>query len=249
MPMRGGIVLRFGEQLGMRVGKRLGMILGLLSVAAFCVLLASGLALGAEADDGIVLSVTGTGVVKAQPTRATISAAVEKFATTASAAERMVQESFDAVAQELASSGAKVTSDYFSIYPRYDYSEGGMTIIGYEARKHIQVTVDDLNQVGFVVDTLLQSGVGSIYNVNYVLSDSSEAHAEATRNAIDDARFKAETTAKHLGMTLGPMTSVTVDGYEPFFDGSYGRVDTGLGVADFAPVTVRVNIHITYTLK
>ncbi|HSK74698.1 MAG TPA: SIMPL domain-containing protein [Pyrinomonadaceae bacterium] len=90
------------------------------------------------------------------------------------------------------------TSDY-SLNPEQDYySEKMPKIIGYEVKNTVTVSIDDLSQVGAVIDAATKAGANSVEGIQFVLGEASPAQGEALALATRQAMAKAEAIARSL---------------------------------------------------
>jgi uncharacterized protein YggE len=96
-----------------------------------------------------------------------------------------------------------------SLYPIYDQ---GQTISGYNASNNVVVTVDDVNQVGAVLDAAVRAGANQATNVQFGFKDESALRNQALAAAAADARGKADALAGALGLQITGIESVAEGG-------------------------------------
>ncbi|TVU73867.1 SIMPL domain-containing protein [Cobetia crustatorum] len=72
----------------------------------------------------------------------------------------------------------------------------------------ISISLTDLNQVPEVIDLLLGAGVNQLAGVQYQLSDRDALEDKVLKEALLNARHKAELMAQTLGATLGAVQSI-----------------------------------------
>ena len=89
------------------------------------------------------------------------------------------------------------TSDY-SLNPERDYSAKTPKISGYEVKNTVTVSINDLNQVGAVIDAATKAGANSVDGISFVLGEASPAQGEALALATKQAMAKAESIARSL---------------------------------------------------
>ncbi|MDQ2746477.1 MAG: SIMPL domain-containing protein [Acidobacteriota bacterium] len=90
------------------------------------------------------------------------------------------------------------TSDY-SLNPEQDYSKNVPKISGYEVKNTVTVSIQDLSQVGAVIDAATKAGANSIEGIQFVLRENSPAQGDALALAAQQAKTKAEAVAQSLG--------------------------------------------------
>lgn len=160
-----------------------------------------------------MLTVSGTGTVTVAPDQAVVNLTVVTMAATAQAAQEENARHTNAAIEALLKVGLareSIQTSGYSIWPEYNYNEKREKpeIIGYRAHNQMHVKVDDLGLVGKVIDTAIQAGVNQVESVFFVRKDFSEAAREALFKACLEARAKAETIARALGVSLGAVMSV-----------------------------------------
>ena len=84
----------------------------------------------------------------------------------------------------------------------------GTVIEGYTVEIELSVRLLDLNLVGVVIDTAMQSGAGSAHELMFEKSTVSDAYNTALAQAAQMAMEKAEALAESCGMTLVELVSV-----------------------------------------
>jgi len=88
------------------------------------------------------------------------------------------------------------------------YAGAAPTITGYTATNVVEVTLDDLGQVSKVIDSAAQSGANLIQKLQYQLKNPSILHAQALREAAENAKTNAEAMASGLGLKAVRVLSV-----------------------------------------
>jgi uncharacterized protein YggE len=171
-----------------------------------------GSAAGSD-ESGLGITVSGIGKVKAAPDQASFSFGVETQGATAGEALAANNEAVQTVIDAVKGQGideANIQTQSVSVYPRY--SEDGQIIVGYTASNTVSVLIEDLEQVGAVVDAAASAGANQVYGPNLSIADQTELYKEALANAYDDARDKAEAVAAAAGVALGPVVNVVEGG-------------------------------------
>ncbi len=149
------------------------------------------------------ITVVGDSTAKITPDTAVIKFSVLTQNNQALAAQQENARKSEAVktAVESATQNTKTeikTSDY-SVSPQQDYYSGKMPkILGYEVKNTVVVSINDLNQVGTVIDAATKAGANSIEGISFVVREDSPAHGDALALASKQAMSKAEAIAKSL---------------------------------------------------
>lgn len=158
------------------------------------------------------LHVSASGYADVAPDRAIVSAGVVQQGK--SAREAMIGNAslMTAVFDELEKAGIpkkNITTSQLSLQPQYDYRDRRKpTIKGYEARNTVTVKSDDIDQVGPMLDALVNAGVNNINQVQFTVKDPKAAKDQARTDAIREAKAKAESMADAAGVKLGPLLAI-----------------------------------------
>ena len=97
-----------------------------------------------------------------------------------------------------------------SINPTSDYQEGKRINTGYNVSNHVTVKINNLDNVGKVVDAAVSAGANDINNLSFQNDVSQQLSDSLTTEAIQNGRHKAEVIAAALGRTLGPVKTVSI---------------------------------------
>ena len=173
----------------------------------FILLSFSGTCLAQDNDlSANTITVTGEGLVKAPPDTAEINFAVVTNAAEAQKAQTANAEISHKVIAALEGNGvaaADISTLNYSLYPNYVYPEKeSPRISGYEVVNEIKVTIRNLDKIGAVIDLAVKNGINRVQNINFYANDSMVQKIQALRQAVSDARIKAETIAASLGKKI-----------------------------------------------
>jgi hypothetical protein len=72
---------------------------------------------------------------------------------------------------------------------------------GLYGEQYVEITLDDLTQVGRVIDTATQSGTNNIQKLEYKLKNSRAVRTQALREAAAEAKASVEAIAAGLGLS------------------------------------------------
>lgn len=101
---------------------------------------------------------------------------------------------------DAAGTNPEIRTSNFGLQPQYVYRNTRLpSIIGYEARNSITVSMSDLNSVGAVIDAATRAGANSIENVSFILRGDNPARGATLAEATRQAMSKAEAIAGALG--------------------------------------------------
>jgi uncharacterized protein YggE len=189
-----------------------------------------GLALAAPAlaQDGAsmpapTLTVTGEGDASVVPDMATVQIGVTNEADTAKAALDANTAAMAAALDRLKAAGIEerdLQTTGLNLGPRYDYnrtnSDGTATITGFIASNGVTVRVRALDKLGAILDAVVTDGANTLNGVVFGLQDPEPALDAARKDAVADARRKAELYAAAAGVKLGRIATISEQsGYQP----------------------------------
>ncbi|MES0874980.1 SIMPL domain-containing protein [Sinimarinibacterium thermocellulolyticum] len=154
------------------------------------------------------IAVSGHGEVTTLPDRARLSLAVDALDGEVKAAEAEVNRIVRRYLETLGSIGVDdrdISTTGISLQPEYVWDEAArqQKLVGYRARRDIQVLVRKLDRLGDVILGATEAGVN---HVHPPMLESSEADAlvrEALVRAAKDAQARAQALAGALGVKLG----------------------------------------------
>lgn len=167
------------------------------------------------------ISVTGEGTASAAPDMATIQTGVVSQAPTAKealAANSKTMEAILAVLKERQIAARNVQTSQFNVQPIYNSDRQGRTmpqIEAYQVTNQVHVRVRKLDELGEVLDALVQGGSNEISGISFGLADPSPVLDEARRSAVANARSRAELYAKEAGVKLGKVRSISEQASRP----------------------------------
>jgi uncharacterized protein YggE len=162
--------------------------------------------------------VAGDSIIQAQPDTAILSIAVVTQKRTAITAQQDNAAKTDAVIRALkaaAGTGAEVKTSGYSLQPQRVYKENQPpTIVGYEARNMVTVTLGDLTKVGNVIDAAAQAGANDFSNISFTLRQDRQARDRALSEATREAVSKAQVIASALGGRVVRIVEVQEEGFQ-----------------------------------
>ncbi len=216
-------------------------------------------ALADESKLNRTLSITGTGEVRAVPDLATITLGVMSSAATAQEALAANTKSMTDVMTLLRQQGIAdrdIATSNFNISPRYDYGQGGTQapkVTGYDVSNTVTLTVRKIDALGDLLDKAVTAGSNQVYGIAFSVSKPEALLDAARKEAVADARRKAEIYAAASGFALGDIVSLAEGGgYRP----PMPVVMKSAMSADAAPVPVAqgeqaltIDVSIVWAIK
>ena len=162
--------------------------------------------------------VTGDSIIQAQPDTAILTISVVTQNRQAIEAQQENATKTDAVVRAVkaaAGAGAEVKTSGYSLQPQRVYKENQPpTIIGYEVRNSVTVTMSDLTKVGTVIDAAAQAGSNDVAGVAFTLRQDRQARDRALSEATREAMSKAQVIAQALGGRVRRVIEVQEEGFQ-----------------------------------
>ncbi|HSM77258.1 MAG TPA: SIMPL domain-containing protein [Bryobacteraceae bacterium] len=163
-----------------------------------------------------VVRASGEATVTVKPDRAEIDIGVVTEARSAQEAAASNARGTAAVLEKIkglvAAAGSVRTVNY-SLSPKYTYPQNAAPVIeGYTATNTVQVTADDLDLVGKLIDASTGAGSNSINGIRFTLKNDQAVRAEALRQAAQAAKANAEAIAQSLGLQVTGIVSAESEG-------------------------------------
>ncbi len=165
--------------------------------------------------------VTGQGVLVLDPDLAVLNVGVEAMADTVAEARGQAADAMDAIVAALKARGIEnsdIQTQYFSIYPRYEWMEvfeegyrgGKQVLVGYTVSNSASVKIRDLEAVGEIIDDVANAGGDAtrINGIYFTVEDPQQFMAELREIAVNDAIAKAQQFADLTGVELGRLTFI-----------------------------------------
>lgn len=162
------------------------------------------------------LVTTGYGEVMVKPDMAQFSVRVTKTLEEAEQAKATVDQIVAGVLEQLQRAGVakeQMISSNLSLAPQYHYpSSGKPELIGYQAMRTIEVSVERIEQLNLYLDIALTQGVTQVDKVNLKVKDQAHYQQQAQLAAIQDAKQKAAALAKGFDRSLGSVWQINYNG-------------------------------------
>ena len=182
-------------------------------------LASAGVATAAEAPLRLV-SVTGSGEVKAQPDMAYVTLGVEARRPTLAEARAEVNATVErllALTRELRIEPKFVDSTRLQVQPdyRWDEKSSSQVLLGYVVSRQVDVELHDLDRLGTLLEKSVSAGVNQVGGARLDSSRRKELERAALTQAVDDARLNADALARAAGAKLGPVQSLSASGAMP----------------------------------
>ena len=155
------------------------------------------------------ISVSSVGTVKVTPDAVRLNASVSnisKVSKDALAAANVAASKFRTAILANGIDKKYLASTTLTVYPEYNYTqEAGNVLIGYRASQSFEVVIRNAAKAGEIVDAVVASA-GDLLAINGVtpfVYDNTKATEAARNSAVKNAKAKAASYAKLLGVKIG----------------------------------------------
>jgi uncharacterized protein YggE len=203
--------------------------------------------------------VTGEGKATTPPDVATINTGVVTQAATAKeavAANNQAMEQVMAALKQRQIAAKDVQTSSFNVQPMHKHDEQGRRqpeIVGYQVTNLARVKVRQLDNLGAVLDALVQAGSNQLRGIDFGVDDPTKVMDEARKKAIADARRRAELYAQATGLKLGKVQTISEQPLripEPRSDArAFGAEMAGSVPVATGEEEVTATIHVVFVLE
>jgi uncharacterized protein len=149
------------------------------------------------------ISVSGQGIVTAQPNVAHITVGVEVTDASLSNAQTEAARRMDAVVQKLKADGIQesdIRTTSYNVNPQYDQNQ---TLRGFQVQNLVSVKSTNVPGLGQLMDDAVAAGASRIYGISFEAANMADLMSQARDQAMQDAQTKAQQLAKGSGVGLG----------------------------------------------
>jgi uncharacterized protein len=141
-----------------------------------------------------------------------------------------------------------------ALYPRYSQGKANAApkIDGYQASNTLRVTVRELAKLGDLLDQTITLGANQIQGIQFEASKAETLRDEARKEAMVNARRRAELYATAAGAKVGPVLSISesIAGIQP----RRQNVQMRAASAESVPVEpgtqgLEATVHVVFALQ
>lgn len=154
----------------------------------------------------------GQGSASAAPDEAEISFGVTKNANTVATAQEQTNSAVQNILENLKNLGVNekdIKTTNYSVNPNYDFSSG-QRITGYNVSQNINLKLKDIKKTNDAIDAITAGGANLVGQIQFGFSDGAKEKLEETarKEAVENAKQKAQSIAKTAGIRLGKIINV-----------------------------------------
>lgn len=215
------------------------------------------------------ITVTGEGEIFAVPDIATFSFTVTEEKLSAADAQNASADKVNAALAYLKEQGIDekdIKTVGYNVYPRYEYEQkacsqfgcppGERVLKGFEASQTVSVKVRKTEVAGALLAGVGKTGVSNVSGLEFTFDDDERLKGEARKAAITNAKERAATLARDLGVKLVRVVSFSeANGGYPIYYTKTAMDGYGRGGAEAAPEVpagenkIVSQVHITYEIR
>jgi uncharacterized protein YggE len=233
----------------------LGAVLLVSAGVGGALMFGSGSASASQPDQGQKsITVSANGEIETSPDQAVVRVAVTATGNDSTVVREELAsgaESMRTALDEFGLDSEDVRTAHYDIRQERRHTRDGVETGPYRGVHAFEITLDDTDAAGEVIDIAVNNGADQIDGVSFTLSDDKreELHNEALTQAMTNARVRADTLASAGDLSVtGVHTIVSTETrYHDY------RVETAhAGAAgdstsiEAGPVTVTANVRVTY---
>ncbi|MBQ9763172.1 MAG: SIMPL domain-containing protein [Phascolarctobacterium sp.] len=200
------------------------------------------------------ITATGTASMEVAPDIAFVNFNVLGRGDTAEVAASLSAERVAHVKRALLGAGI-TTEDIETInyYVNPVYGEKSK-INSYQASHYMKVKINDIDQVGSIIDRLTANGADSINNVDFGISNQEVLQRRLLGKALEDARLQSEVVANAAGRNLGKLLAAKINncgGYSRMYNSVMlkGAAGSSSTVIETKGIKVNASVEASFEIK
>jgi len=202
------------------------------------------------------VTVAGTGTVHVTPDAVRIDVTTSVLASSSASAQSQLSPISAAVRSAFLAHGitsARLSTRSLNNYPQYNYTDTGSVLVGYKASQSFEAIVTKASSAGAVVDAVVAAG-GNNMTVDAVspfILDPSASTESARASAVKNAKSKANSYAKLLGVSLGSVTYLEESNasFPTPVVMAMAKSDAGATTVDLGQQDVTVSVNVRWAIK
>lgn len=202
------------------------------------------------------ISVSGEGKVKVAPDQVVINLGVQNTGKDAAEVKKMNDETVDKVVKYIKKFGIP-TSDFqttnVSLYKSYDYEKKKHN---FQASQSLTITLKDISKYDELMMELVDTGINNINGVEFKSSKLEDHKVTARKQAVLDAKKKAEDFTSALNQKVGKAILINDNSQPMYQPPMYRNVMMKTEASDSVKETLAIgeieittNISVTFILE
>jgi hypothetical protein len=234
--------------------KHEGLIIGLLAVAVVCSVAGFALNVADLQHPTATVAATGTAQKTFIPDIARIDLGVQTDATVVQKAQQDNAVTMKGVIAALKAAGIKdndIQTSSFWVNQNYEYSSGQSVPAGWRVSNSVTVTTTPA-MVSSLIDAASRAGANIFNSITFDVSNREALKAGLMKEAVANARAKAQGTLEGTTHSLGDMQMIEADWSGPsvvYPSAGAGGADTGSAAVESGTNMLSVSVSVRFRLK
>lgn len=208
-------------------------------------------------DSTTLISISGEASLTSEPDQAVLYLDITSLADDASTSQSQAAEIYTDVKAALLLNGIKeedIKTSYYYVGLKEDWVWDGYeyesVTLGYETIHELEVTTYDTEEVGALLDAVVDAGATVSY-VSFELSEEkrTELEDQLIDDAVKDAQEKAGQIASSSGMTLGKLSSASYSSsgyyYPKYYSDQVSAMYSESAETSLSPGEIDVSISVS----
>lgn len=200
-------------------------------------------------------TVVGEGKATAVPDTASVEIGITVNQNTVAGAQNQANEIINKISSDLKNLGVKekdIKTTNYSINPNYNFESGKQQVNGYNVSVNLSVKVSPLEKINQVIDIATKDGANNVGGVQFTVNDElkSKLEDQARKQAVDNAKKKAQSLASASGIRLGKIINVAESNQAPqpiaFMEKSAVGLGGGQTSVEPGQSTISISITLSY---
>ena len=207
-----------------------------------------------------LVSVTGIGEVRVQPTEVLVNLGVETREKTLDAARKDTDKKAAAIINYLKKNGVDakdIQTSFVTVQPIYNRGEYGVTTPDmYMAIKTMTIKIKKLDKYDEILSGLYGVGANRVDGIRFQIADMDKYKSEARKKAVADAKQKATLLTSELGAKVGRVYAINESAsgggprpmYKMAMQESAADMDGGPSIAG-GEVVITTNVDVSFIIE
>jgi uncharacterized protein YggE len=203
------------------------------------------------------ISVSSTGTVKVTPDAVRLNASVSAIAKVSKDALSNANIAASKFRTAILANGIDkkyLSSTTLTVYPEYNYTQDtGNVLIGYRASQSFEVIIRNAAKAGEIVDAVVSSAGDALYinGVTPFVYDNTKATEAARVSAVKNAKTKATSYAKLLGVKIGKIINLQESSAPSSYPISMtqAKSDSGVTEIDLGQQDISVSVSTKWAIS
>lgn len=204
--------------------------------------------------DNRTIQITGSGVISSVPNLFSFSVRLEERGRQAKALNQSITATTRQAIKTLISLGVEKSSIQalqVRFTPWIEYKREGNEQKGFILTRKINVTLDKLELYDQAIDALLSIGITRIDGFSYSNSDADVHYDKALEQALINAKNRATSMVKTMGLKLGPIVSILEQSSNQFVRPVQFEMDSVRKNASYEPgkMNTHAKVQVVFILS